>query len=61
MLIIVGETYLWFEKEKSRAGEVQICLGLQDQRTKEADWAKRKWYKSHEGADTRGNPKYWAG
>ena len=26
----VGKTHLWFEKEKSRVREVQVCVGLQN-------------------------------
>lgn len=37
LFLPIGKTYLRFEEKKSRTGEVQVCLGLQDKGTKEAD------------------------
>ena len=37
--LTTGKEDLRFKKEESRTGEVQICLGLQDQRAEETDRA----------------------
>lgn len=49
-----GEENLRPEEEEPGAGEVQVCPGLQDQRTEETDRAQRERHQGDEGADSRG-------
>lgn len=49
-----GEENLRPEEEEPGAGEVQVCPGLQDQRTEETDRAQRERHQRDERADSRG-------
>ena len=50
-----GETYLRFEEEESRVGEVQVRVGLQDQRVEEADRTQGERHQGDERTNPRGN------
>ena len=50
-----GKTYLWSQKEEPGIGEVQVCVGLQDQGAEEADRAAWEWHQGHEGTDPGGS------
>ena len=37
LCVISGKAYLWSEEKEPGAGEVQVCVGLQDKGTQETD------------------------
>ena len=52
--VFSGEAYLWLEEKEPGVGEVQVCVGLQDQGTQETDRTQGEWHQDDEGTDTGG-------